>query len=371
MHNMTDNIGFFKQPSRVRWAAIGAAIAVSLGGGTLAVVSASPSSSQSAFVPVDPVRVLDTRSGAKVGELDGSGAARELQLTGSISTPTGTRTVVPTGSTGVSLNVTAVSTEVNDYGGYVTVYPCGGTRPEVSNLNFGANAVVPNAVTVKVSSAGTVCLYVYGKAHLLVDVAGYYEASTGSGGVTGGARITELNVCDGPDAGTVADELCKIGMTGPGGGPVFFIDYQDQYASFCATGDCNYLEASPADVGSTEAWCSDTTTSLGLDGWSNSAIGAGRTNTATADTTCTTDAVQTAANYSNNGKDDWWLPSIGELMAMYTNLRQVGVGSFSVAYYWSSSEFSANLAWLQNFNYGEQSGGAKASSYRVRPVRGF
>jgi hypothetical protein len=57
-----------------------------------------------------------------------------------------------------------------------------------------------------------------------------------------------LSVCDGTDAGTTADELCKIGMTGPGGGPVFFIDYFDQYASFCASGDCNYLEASTADV---------------------------------------------------------------------------------------------------------------------------
>jgi hypothetical protein len=167
-------------------------------------------------------------------------------------------------------------------------------------------------------------------------------------------------VCDGTDAGTVADELCKIGMTGPGGGPVFFIDYQDQYASFCATGDCNYLEASPADVDEaggdfTSAWCSDRTTSLSLSNWSNSAIGAGRTNTTTADTTCTSGAIQTAVDYTApafNGvaKDDWWLPSIGELMAMYTNLRQAGVGGFSADYYWSSSESSATVAWYQYFN---------------------
>jgi hypothetical protein len=204
----------------------------------------------------------------------------------------------------------------------------------------------------------------------------------GATGATGASsvKITELSVCDGTDDGTVADELCKIGMTGPGGGIVFFIDYQDQYASFCATGDCNYLEASPADVDEaggdfTSAWCSDTTTSRGLTAWSNSAVGAGRTNTTTADTTCTSGAIQAAADYSNtfNGvaKDDWWLPSIGELMLMYTNLRQAGVGGFASVIFWSSSEFNATNAWLQTFASGDQDYNTKTTTNRVRPVRGF
>jgi hypothetical protein len=207
--------------------------------------------------------------------------------------------------------------------------------------------------------------------------------ATGATGATGasGINITQLSVCDGTDVDTVANELCKIGMTGPGGGPVFFIDYYDQYPSFCAAGDCNYLEASPADVDEaggdfTSAWCSNTTTSIDLTGWDKSAIGAGRTNTTTADTTCSSGAIQTAVDYTApafNGvaKDDWWLPSIGELMAMYWNLRQAGVGSFSAVFYWSSSEASATSAWDQYFGYGYQGNLAKALPDRVRPVRGF
>jgi hypothetical protein len=150
-------------------------------------------------------------------------------------------------------------------------------------------------------------------------------------------RITELSICDGPDAGTVADELCKIGMTGPGGGPVFFIDERDQYPGFCAVGDCNYLEASPAEatVGATTVfpWCSNTTTLLGLNAWSNRTVGVGRANTATADTTCTSGAIQVAVDYvapAFNGvaRDDWWLPSAGELMFMYENLSPMGIGGF-------------------------------------------
>ena len=182
-------------------------------------------------------------------------------------------------------------------------------------------------------------------------------------------------MCDGTDAGTVADELCKIGMTGPGGGLIFFVDYNDQYASFCATGDCNYLEASPANATS-GTWCSDTSTGLGLTGWDKSAVGAGRTNTTTADTTCTTGAVQTAVDYtapSFNGvaKDDWWLGSIGEMMLMYTNLRQAGVGGFSLDFYWSSSENDASDAWLQYFNRGSVIYSTKNYAWYVRPVRAF
>ena len=47
---------------RSRWAAIGAACAVALGAGGFGVVNAVVSSGErSVFVPVNPIRVLDTR----------------------------------------------------------------------------------------------------------------------------------------------------------------------------------------------------------------------------------------------------------------------------------------------------------------------
>jgi hypothetical protein len=79
----------------------------------------------------------------------------------------------------------------------------------------------------------------------------------------------------------------------------------------------------------------------------------------------------TAPAFNGVAKDDWWLPSIGELTAMYLNLRQAGVGGFSADGYWSSSEGSATDAWLQFFSSGSQSNDLKSRSNRVRPVRGF
>ncbi|HYN32842.1 MAG TPA: hypothetical protein VES40_09465, partial [Ilumatobacteraceae bacterium] len=45
---------------RSRWAAVGAAVAVTLGGGGMVVVNAA-SGVPSSVVTIDPVRILDTR----------------------------------------------------------------------------------------------------------------------------------------------------------------------------------------------------------------------------------------------------------------------------------------------------------------------
>jgi hypothetical protein len=169
---------------RSRWAAIGAAVAVSLGGGVVLTADATNSVGSSTFSPVVPIRILDTRQAGKVGALDGSGDPRTLKVTGTIETEIGTQAVVPVGAKAVTMNVTVVSGEANDFGGFVSVYPCG-TRPTASNLNFVQGQTVPNLVTTAISSSGFVCLYVYGKAHLLADVVGYYELSGSGGGATG------------------------------------------------------------------------------------------------------------------------------------------------------------------------------------------
>ena len=50
---------------RVRWAAIGAAVAVSLGAGGIGIVNATISSgSKAVYVPIEPCRLADTRTGA-------------------------------------------------------------------------------------------------------------------------------------------------------------------------------------------------------------------------------------------------------------------------------------------------------------------
>ena len=52
-----------------------------------------------------------------------------------------------------------------------------GTPPVVSNVNYIANRAVPNLATVRLSSAGSVCIYSERNAHVIVDVFGAYAPS--------------------------------------------------------------------------------------------------------------------------------------------------------------------------------------------------
>ena len=59
--------------------------------------------------------------------------------------------------------------------GFVTVYPCDSALPFASSLNFVADDPTPNAAIVKLSAAGTVCLYVAtSPVNLVADVSGYF-----------------------------------------------------------------------------------------------------------------------------------------------------------------------------------------------------
>jgi hypothetical protein len=172
----------------------------------------------------------------------------------------------------------------------------------------------------------------------------------------------------------------KIGDTGPGGGIIFFVDYNDQYAGF------NYLEAAPTSCESaSSAWSSDTSHSLlAVKGWAARAVGSGQANTTAMLANGATSYVgdtSGAAFYSNalasgvpagcvTSKDDWFLGSLGEMKLMHDNLQ--GLGEFNAVRYWSSTEDTTSKAWDQSFYGGAQdANNAKTSTFRVRPVRAF
>lgn len=76
----------------------------------------------------------------------------------------------------------------------------------------------------------------------------------------------------------------------------------------------------------------------------------------------------------------WWLPSLGELMMIYANMRKInyalslieGATQLAETWYWSSTEYSATNAWGLYLGDGLASGGTKASGQgRVRAVSAF
>jgi hypothetical protein len=172
---------------RSRWAAIGAAVAVTFGAGGLVAVNAA-GGVDSTTVLTDPVRVLDSRDPVNVG-LPGpfeSQSPQKLKVTGSIPTTTGTKTVVPAGATGVLLNVTAVAPQAD---GFISIRPGDATGlPTTSSLNVTVGEVLANAVLVALPTSGPnagqidITWDAYGflepRTDMLIDVVGYTSNST-------------------------------------------------------------------------------------------------------------------------------------------------------------------------------------------------
>ena len=161
----------------------------------------------------------------------------------------------------------------------------------------------------------------------------------------------------------------KVGDKGPGGGYIFFVDYEERFVDF------DYLEAAPVDAAKEIVWCDNTFNSISaVKGWSAKAVGKGYQNTVEILKVCNSGAAKIATDYESNGIKDWFLPSLGEMKIMYDNLLTAGVGDFTDGYYWTSTEVKdeAQYAWFQSFNDGTQGNYInKNETLAVRPVRAF
>jgi hypothetical protein len=160
---------------RARWSAVGAAVAVVIGAGVVmpSASAAVSTGSRAVFVPIEPCRLFDTRSGgANVGpRATPIGAAESYiqQVTGSNG-----NCVIPTDATAVSMNVTTVD---GTAASYLTAYPADAAAvPQASNLNWTPGAPpTPNKVDVKLSATGAVGIYNNaGSVNVLADIVGYY-----------------------------------------------------------------------------------------------------------------------------------------------------------------------------------------------------
>jgi hypothetical protein len=66
-------------------------------------------------------------------------------------------------------------------GSFLQAWPTGAARPNSSNLNFAAGQTTPNLVTVQIGTGGMVSFFnAVGATHVIADVLGYFDPSTGT-----------------------------------------------------------------------------------------------------------------------------------------------------------------------------------------------
>lgn len=228
------------------------------------------------------------------------------------------------------------------------------------------------------------------------------DGAPGADGVNGvngaaGSSFSARSVC-GLDGAT----LCEVGVQGPGGGIVFFVDTEGKY------GDFDYLEVAPDDLSAGIPWstasvcgpaqnasCFSSYLTTSGEALNFLAIGTGRAATAAIvarhEVTVVSKASYAAGvadDYTTTTASDWWLPSRDELNELCKYARDTNQVAGSPerceggtlrsgfaggnAFYWSSSEMTANLVWVHRFNDWYQNAFYKSTtSGYVRPVRGF
>ena len=126
------------------------------------------------FTPMAPVRVADTRATEGV---DVAFPVNKVKLAAGVPlvVPVAGQFGVPADAGAVSLNVTVVG-PVGD--GYLTLYPCGISMPNVSNLNYSSGQTVPNAVLTGIGSGGSVCVYSLVPTDVIIDLNGWFPKDT-------------------------------------------------------------------------------------------------------------------------------------------------------------------------------------------------
>lgn len=161
--------------NRSRWAAFGAAVAVTVGaGGGFGLANAvQDSGERSTYIPISPCRLSDTRSTNQIGPRNTPIGADETYTVAARGAQGKCLTAdLPDDATALVLNVTALGATSQSF---LTFWP-DGDRPEAASLNPSVGAPpIPNAVTTALASDGSFKLYnERGSVNVVIDVAGYY-----------------------------------------------------------------------------------------------------------------------------------------------------------------------------------------------------
>ncbi|MGH2466896.1 MAG: hypothetical protein ACRDGL_04105 [Candidatus Limnocylindrales bacterium] len=131
-----------------------------------------PTAAGTAFTPLAPTRILDTRSGVGLSGAFSANDARRLQVTSPVTRPDG----VPAGATSVTVNITVVGQTA---AGYLSLTAKPTDTPVTSSVNFPPRDIRANGATVPLASDGSLGItYVAAPGattQVVIDITGYSD----------------------------------------------------------------------------------------------------------------------------------------------------------------------------------------------------
>lgn len=142
------------------------------------------------------------------------------------------------------------------------------------------------------------------------------------------------------------------------GGYVFYLDNTGIHG----------MVVSQTNTGSSVWGCYGTN----IPGAYSPAIGGGISNTTAITQGCSGgSAAKLCSDLVQEGYDDWYLPTSGDLALIYQNVHSQGLGNFINTSYWSSTSYSASYAYAFKFYDGSAGYDSKNTLFPVRAIRNF
>ena len=151
--------GYRDRNRHIAEAATATMVSTTLSGNHVALPNES--SDPSAFSPVTPIRVLDTR---RTGTTSGNEGVVRVDLD----------SVLPVDTTAVAVNLTTTGTSQS---GFFTAFDCATSRPDVSHLNHASQQDRGGFAIISMPASRELCVYSYADSHVIVDLQGSFSAN--------------------------------------------------------------------------------------------------------------------------------------------------------------------------------------------------
>ncbi|MBL8215333.1 MAG: VCBS repeat-containing protein [Bryobacterales bacterium] len=158
------------------------------------------------YYPLTPCRVLDTRAVYRQPAGPFGPPTMGRDETRRFRFPVTPYCTVPGGAAAYSVTITVAPPGPMPY---LTAWPAGGQRPNVSSLNSFLGRTLANSVIIPASSDGSIDVYTFDASDVLIDINGYYAPDDGVNGLYY-YPVTQCRASDSRAANTIyADETAR------------------------------------------------------------------------------------------------------------------------------------------------------------------
>lgn len=168
------------------------------------------------YTPVQPCRILDTRSTAAGAIANNSTRSFVAINASSFTSQGGSATNCGTSglnATAVAINLTAVTPTG---AGYATAYPFGTAQPVAASVNYTTGAIVNNALIVQIPnplSSFDFTVYTFAQSHFVADIVGYFAPPNATALQCQETADTTISVPANGGTANATAPACPVGYT--------------------------------------------------------------------------------------------------------------------------------------------------------------